>query len=213
MRPINSTVCKRGHVSPGHTLFHVRLSKVAVVGQKWPVRSIRFASTNTNAFTVNTCTKVALRGFVWVDASANRVATACTCAPLCNRRLTERRTLGVSLSRKGALCADDATATWPRGAFWTGDVTERRILRVRLDQRARSACERWLRREAVFAGLCTLLHTHGRSRERAGPWVPRRRRPHGPRDARTLGPEVHATGAVTQPSTYTSSRSLTKVQI
>ena len=30
----------------------------------------------------------ALRGFVWVDASANRVATAYTSAPLCNRRLT-----------------------------------------------------------------------------------------------------------------------------
>ena len=30
----------------------------------------------------------ALRGFVWVDASANRVAAAYTSAPLCNRRLT-----------------------------------------------------------------------------------------------------------------------------
>ena len=55
----------------------------------------------------------ALRGFVWVDASANRVATVYTSAPLCNRRLTERRTLGVSLSRKGALCV------WasPKGAL------------------------------------------------------------------------------------------------
>ena len=64
------------------------------------------------------------------------------------------------------------------------------------------------RREAIFADLCTLLHTHGRSRDRAGPRVPRHRRPHGPRDARALGPEVHATGAVTQPPTHTSSRSL-----
>ena len=63
-------------------------------------------------------------------------------------------------------------------------------------------------REPVFADLCTLLHTHGRSRDRAGPRVPRRRRPHGPRDARALGPEVHATGAVTQPPTHTNSRSL-----
>ena len=48
-------------------------------------------------------------------------------------------------------------------------------------QRAHSACGRWLRREAIFAGLCTLLHTHGRSRDRAGatgpttskaPWPP-----------------------------------------
>ena len=48
----------------------------------------------------------------------------------------------------------------------------------------------------------TLL-PHGCSRDRAGPWVPRRRRPHGPRDARALGPEVHATGAVTHPPTRT----------
>ena len=75
-------------------------------------------------------------------------------------------------------------------------------------QRAHSACERWLCREAIFADLCTLLHTHGRSRDRAGPWAPRHRRPRGPRDARAPGPEVHATGAVTQPSTHTSSRSL-----
>ena len=31
---------------------------------------------------------------------------------------------------------------------------------------------------------------------------------HGPRDARVLGPEAHAAGAVTQPPTHTSSRSL-----
>ena len=56
---------------------------------------------------------MALRGFVWVDASANRVAAVYTSAPLCNRRLTERRALGVSLSRKGAFCV------WasPKGAL------------------------------------------------------------------------------------------------
>ena len=98
------------------------------------------------------------------------------------------------------------------------DVTERRILDGRRHgkahfacgphQKAHSACGRWLRREAIFADLCTLLHTHGRSRDRAGSWVPRHRRPHGPRDARALGPEAHATGAVTQPPTHTNSRSL-----
>ena len=46
---------------------------------------------------------MALRGFVWVDVLTNRAATAYTSAPLCNRRLTQRRTLGVSLSRKSAL--------------------------------------------------------------------------------------------------------------
>ena len=99
-----------------------------------------------------------------------------------------------TVSRKSAVC--------------TRHLAERRILRVRLDQRARSACGQRLRQEVVFADLRTLLHTHGRSRDRAGPWVPRHRRPHGTRDARALGPEVHATGAVTQPPTHTSSRSL-----
>ena len=47
--------------------------------------------------------------------------------------------------------------------------------------------------------------THACSRDRAGSRVPRRRRPHGPRDARALGPEDHAAGAMTQPATHTSS--------
>ena len=136
-----------------------------------------------------------------------------TWSHLTQRRILRRRSHAKAQSapgdsRKSALCAGDATATWPRGAFWAGDVTERRILRVRLDQRARSTCDRWLRREAIFADLCTLLHTHGRSRDRAGPRAPRRRGPRGPRDAQVPGPEVHATGAVTQPSTHTNSRSL-----
>ena len=83
------------------------------------------------------------------------------------------------------------------------DVTERRTLGGRRHGKAHSACGRWLCREAIFADLCTLLHTHGRSRDRAGPWVPRHRGARGPRDARAPGPEVHATGAVTQPPTRT----------
>ena len=63
-------------------------------------------------------------------------------------------------------------------------------------------------RGTISANLCTLLRSHGRSRDRAGPQVLRRRRPHGLRDARALGPEAHAAGAVTQPPTYTNSRSL-----
>ena len=50
------------------------------------------------------CPFRALRGLVWVDVSANRVATVYANAPLCNRQLTERRILGVSLSRKSAFC-------------------------------------------------------------------------------------------------------------
>ena len=44
-------------------------------------------------------------------------------------------------------------------------------------------------REAVFADLCTLLSHHGRPRDRVGLRVPRHQRPHGPRDARALGPD------------------------
>ena len=60
-------------------------------------------------------------------------------------------------------------------------------------------------REAIFADLCTLLRSPGLARDRAGSRVPRRQRPHGTRDARALGPEDHAAGAMTQPATHTSS--------
>ena len=123
------------------------------------------------------------------------------------------------VSRKSALCTHRLTEKRALRRRRHRDVTKRRTLGGRRHgkahsacephQKACSACERWLRREAIFAGLCTLLHTHGRSRDRAGPRVPRHRRPHSPRDAQVPGPEVHATGAVTQPSTHTSSRSLT----
>ena len=121
-------------------------------------------------------------------------------------------------SRKTALCTHRLTENRTLHRRCHRDVTEGRILGGRRHgeahfacgphQRAHSACGRWLRRERVFAGLCTLLRSHGRSRGRAGPRVPRHRGPHGPRDARALGPEVHATGAVTQPPTHTNSRSL-----
>ena len=73
------------------------------------------------------CPFRALRGLVWVDVSANRVATVHTNAPLCNRRLTERRILdgrrhgkaqsGRATSRKGAFWAGDATSTSRKSAF------------------------------------------------------------------------------------------------
>ena len=78
--------------------------------------------------------------------------------------------------------------------------------------------------ETILANLCTLFAPGGKptpqvpapgrratrlgSRDRAVSRVPRHRRPHGPRDARALGPEAHATGTVTQPPTHTNSRSL-----
>ena len=69
---------------------------------------------------------------MWVDASANRVATAYASAPLCNRQLTERRILGVSLSRKSAVWAGDVTERRILGGRRDLDVTEKRILRVGL---------------------------------------------------------------------------------
>ena len=67
------------------------------------------------------------------------------------------------------------------------------------------------RREAVFANLCTLLRPHGRSRDRAGPRVPRHRRLHGPRATQVFGPEARPTGAVNATtSTHTNSRSIPK---
>ena len=60
------------------------------------------------------CPFRALRGLVWVDASANRVATVYTSTPLCNRQLTERRILD---GRRHL------------------DVTEKRILRVGLTKK------------------------------------------------------------------------------
>ena len=99
-------------------------------------------------------------------------------------------------------------------------LTQRRILRRRSHVKAQSApatarngatvytSAPKRHREAVFADLCTLLHTHGRSCDRAGATGPTTSRAHGPRDARAPGPEAHATGAVTQPPTHASSRSL-----
>ena len=136
----------------------------------------------------------------------------------CADRLTENRTLypathGKAHSvpamppRRGQK-AHSGRATSRRSALYVWALTKRRTLHPPPHGKAHSACERWLRREPVFADLCTLLRTHGRSRDRAGPRVPRHRRPHGPRDARALRPEAHATGAVTQPPTHTNSRSL-----
>ena len=81
------------------------------------------------------CPFRALRGLVWVDALANRVATVYTSTPLCNRQLTERRILGVSLSRKSAFWAGDVTERRILGGRRDLDVTEKRILRVGLTKR------------------------------------------------------------------------------
>ena len=64
------------------------------------------------------------------------------------------------------------------------------------------------RREIIFADLCTLLRSHGRPRDRAGPRVPRHRRPHGPRDTRVLGPEATPPGGDTTSYPYELTKSL-----
>ena len=50
-------------------------------------------------------------------------------------------------------------------------------------------------RRSVYTPDCP----HGCSRDRAGPRVPRHRRPHGPRDTRALRPEAHAVKAPARP--------------
>ena len=129
------------------------------------------------------CPFRALRGLVWVDVSANRVATVHTNAPLCNRRLTERRILDGRRHGK----AHFACETRPKGAF---------CMRAVVAPRGR------FRRSAYTPAYPRPLSRPG------GATGPTTSRPHGPRDARAPGPEVHATGAVTQPPTHTSSRSL-----
>ena len=61
-------------------------------------------------------------------------------------------------------------------------------------------CPNPARRGRFSQFVYTPAFPQGRSRDRAGPLVPRRRRPHGPRDARALGPEAHAARVVTYPS-------------
>ena len=82
---------------------------------------------------------------------------------VCAHRLTEKRSLcppshgkaqsAPAGSRKTALCAGDATATWPKGALWAGDVTENRTLHVGLTKRcilhASGGCA-----ESPFSPIC-----------------------------------------------------------
>ena len=124
-------------------------------------------------------------------------------------------------------CAGEEKRTLRKSAFCVRALTEKRILCRRRHGKAHSG--RATSRKSAFcvrsspkSALCMRAvvaprgyfrrsvytpASHGRSHDRAGPWVPRRRRPHGPRDARALEPEAHATGAVTQPPTHTNSRS------
>ena len=61
------------------------------------------------------------------------------------------------------------------------------------------------RREAILANLCTLLRPPRPLARPGGATGPTTPTAPWPRDARALGPEVHAAGAVTQPATNTNS--------
>ena len=111
-----------------------------------------------------------------------------TWSHLTQRRILRRRShvkaqSATATSRKGALCV------WasPKGAF---------CMRAVVAPRGR------FRRSVYTPAYPRPLSRPG------GAMGPTTSRPHGPRDVRVPGPEVHATGAVTQPPTHTSSRSL-----
>ena len=87
------------------------------------------------------------------------------------------------------------------------DITEKRILRAGLTKgrtlRAGLVAPRGHFRRSVYTHAHPrLLARPGGSMDPSTPTAP------WPRNARALGPEAHATGTVTQPSTHTSSRSL-----
>ena len=94
-----------------------------------------------------------------------------------------------------------ATGDSRKDALWGVTLTERRTLRMGLIKgrilHAGGGCV-----ESLFSPVCvhSCVPTVARATGR-GPRVPRCRRPHGPRDAKALGPEVHTTGAVTHPPT------------
>ena len=117
----------------------------------------------------------------------------------CARTLTEKRILDERRHGK----AHSAYGPSRKSAFWAGYVTEKRILCTAPHGKAHSACEPGCA-ERPFSPICvhSCIPTAARATGR-GPRVPRRRRPHGPRDAQVPGPKVHATGAVTQPPTRT----------
>ena len=135
--------------------------------------------------------KRALRGFVWVDASAKTPTW---------QRCHSRRACLSDQARGRHRHAMAVEALVPPDAARVAIRIATRVATVYTNAPKR-------RREAILANLCTLLRSHNRTRDRAGLPVPRRRRPHGPRDARALGPEAHAARAVTQPPTHTNSRS------
>ena len=123
------------------------------------------------------------------------------------------------------VCAGEEKRTLRKSAFWAGDVTEKRILcrRRHLDVTEKRILHQRRHRdvtkgrtlhasggcvESPFPPICVhFCAPHACSHNRAGPRIPRHRGPHGPRDARALGPDTHATEAVTQPPAHTSSRS------
>ena len=91
-------------------------------------------------------------------------------------------------SRKSTLCTGDATSTWPKGAFWTGGVTEKRTLRVGLTKgrtlHASGGCA-----ESPFSPICVHSFAPHPLAQVAPPLAWRLRRgvnPHNPPKSRLL---------------------------
>ena len=162
---------------------------------------------------------MALRGFVWVAASAKtptwRRRSRRACFPGQGRGGPPRGRCRHAMAA-GALVPPDATLASQQCTRMAQNGSERPFSPICVHSCVPAPVHNGATvytngpkrlREAIFANLCTLLRLHGCSCDRAGLRVPRHQRPHGPRDARAFGPEAHAARAVTQLPSHTDSRS------
>ena len=120
----------------------------------------------------------------------------------------KRPTLQPAMPRKGALwgCRPHGKAHSGRATSRKGAFCVRALPKGALCMRAVVAPRGHFRRSVYTHACPRLLARPGGSMDPSTPTAP------WPRDARALGPEAHATGTVTQPSTHTSSRSLILVR-
>ena len=120
----------------------------------------------------------------------------------------KRPTLQPAMPRKGALwgCRPHGKAHSGRATSRKGAFCVRALPKGALCMRAVVAPRGHFRRSVYTHACPRLLARPGGAMDPSTPTAP------WPRDARALGPEAHATGTVTQPSTHTSSRSLILVR-
>ncbi len=120
-----------------------------------------------------------------------RLSVECAFPHLGKRRATSRKS--ALCSRRNRNSVHKCPKTAPRGRFRRSVYT---LCPNACPQRRNSVhkCPKTASRGRSRRSVYTLL-PHGRSCDRVGPRVPQRQRPHGPRDAKALGPEAHAAGA------------------